>query len=196
MHTFERALLTERTLRAPARDLLVARLMRLFAFLSGGALIACTFSLACWGRVTESGTADTSPNQRAPTTDVPPRDDGFCENGSLDFGPATLPSGPKGVAYRVVLGDYAEDGWYGESYYGSSNALPPGLKLTGKSPKSALVVEGVPTKAGSFELTVYAGHGLDSNGCSTMPDPHTFTLEITDGDAGYADAGSTDASID
>lgn len=116
---------------------------------------------------------------------APPEREGTCENGSLTFDRVTLPSASKGEGYEVRLRDYADPAWRGLEY--RADALPPGLELT-DSPPDAPILRGVATAVGSFDVVVYAVHGIDSNGCSTMPDPQPFRLEVTEGDAG-ADGG-------
>jgi hypothetical protein len=74
--------------------------------------------------------------------------------------------------------------------------VPEGFEVTGHT-KSTLVLRGTPTKVGTITFTVYAVHGRASNGCSTMPDPHAFSLEILDEpEPGLMDAGIADASPD
>src|SRR5262249_54742090 len=103
----------------------------------------------------------------------------------LEFGPVTLPRATREQAYRINLHDVAQPGWHGMQY--EAGALPPGLKLvSGPQP----LLAGIPTTAGAFHFVVYAVHGVDANGCSTMPDPHDFRLEGVDADAG------TDASLE
>lgn len=113
--------------------------------------------------------------------------EGTCENFSLTFGPVTLPSASKGKPYEVHLKEHAESGWYGVTH--DSEGLPPGLELTrGPYP----ILRGIPISVGSFEFSVYATHDIDSNGCSTMPDPHGFRLDIEDEGDGGTEAGIPD----
>jgi hypothetical protein len=155
-----------------------------------GAALFVVCALGACGSEIERGAG----SARSPKEDVPSKSGagpagtaeragaGKCENFALDFGPVTLPSGSKGASYEVRLKDHAEPGWSGVVYFESSGRdLPAGLELTGSSDP---VLQGVPTSAGSFEITVLAGHGKDSNGCSTMPDPHVFRLDIADPDGG------------
>jgi hypothetical protein len=93
------------------------------------------------------------------------------------------------VKYEARLRDYADREWGGLEYsLSNADSLPPGLDLTSTDLKTDPVLRGVPTSAGSFAFTVLAVHGTDSNGCSTMPDPHSFQIDITDADGG-SDAG-------
>lgn len=144
--------------------------MRSFFFLL---LVACTTSSSPEPTSTEKTTTPPPP----PTPPTPPRQEGQCENFSLSYGPVTLPRAVHGEAYDVMLSEYADSEWRGSSY-GDSYSLPPGLTLIGKDSRESLALRGTPTTAGSYDFTVSAYHGLDANGCSTMPDPHRFHLEI------------------
>ena len=150
-------------------------------------LVACAL-VACV-KIDDLGTprreTPTTPGAKETEVDPPIIEDGFCENGSLDYGPLALPPAVKGREYEAKVSEWADDDWWGTFYYESS--LPPGLVLGGDEHHlGSLVIRGTPTESGRFEVRLYAGHDVDSNGCSTMPDPHTFEIEIyeTDLDAG------------
>ncbi len=131
---------------------------------------------------------ESSAESDAGTTIHPPNGD--CENGSLSFGPVALPVANVGTPYDERLLTHAESGWYGVMYsHGGVDveALPAGLTVQGKADPR---VTGVPRHPGRFTFTVDAIHSRDSNGCSTMPDPHEFVLDVVDE---LADGG-TDAS--
>lgn len=173
-----------------ARELLADAVMHWTLRRGAGLSIACVL-VACASEIERGAGPAASPERDAQRTSdagaVERPGSGQCGNGSLTFGPVTLPSASKGTTYEVRLRDYADPDWFGLEYAMSdADALPPGLELT-SSPDP--VLRGVPTSAGSFELTVSAIHGTDSNGCSTMADPHSFRLDIADVDGG-ADAGA------
>jgi hypothetical protein len=152
-----------------------------------GIVIACVVA-ACGAKIeraADSGASPTGDERGNGDAGVvaPPRA-GECGAFSRPFGPVTLPSASKGATYEVRLREYADSEWWGLEY--SAEDLPPGLELT-STPDPLL--RGVPTSAGSFELTVLAIHGKSSNGCSTMPDPHTFRLDVADVNGG-TDAGA------
>lgn len=153
-----------------------------------GVLLVCAVA-AC---ASHGERADTSTDAggKPSTTDVPSIP-GDCENGSLRYGPRALPPATRGATYEVRLSEHAEPDWRGAGYH--AGTLPPGFDLEGTT-RDTLTLRGVPAEAGSFELTVYAIHDRDSNGCSTMPDPHTFHLDVVDGDAGADADASADAS--
>ena len=143
--------------------------------------------VACGAEIERGASSGSGSPGGAPATSARVEPPGTCENFSLHFGPATLPPASKGTTYEVALRTYADREWRGLQYKAAS--LPPGLALA-TSPVDALVLRGVPITSGVFDFDVYAIHGSDSNGCSTMPDPHKFHLEIGDGDAG------ADAAVD
>lgn len=162
------------------------------ARLGAGLLIGCLLA-ACGAEIDRSARSTPSSDEKDEETPKDPEvrqrpEQGSCTNFSLQFGPVTLPPASLGAPYEVRLRDYADPQWSGVKY-GASNGpyeLPVGFELT--APLDP-VLRGVPTSAGSFEFGVFAIHGLDSNGCSTMPDPHTFHLEVVDADDG-TDAGA------
>jgi hypothetical protein len=153
-----------------------------------GVLIVASF-VACGAEIDRSGSRGAQDKTGGIMT--PPPGEGQCENFSLTFGSVTLPAAVKGTTYDIRLHDYAQDGWYGDEY--SPESLPPGLELTTHAPASDPVLRGVPTEAGSFRFVIRAVHGLDGNGCSTMPDPHPFVLDVAEADGG---ADAADAASD
>jgi hypothetical protein len=118
-------------------------------------------------------------------------DDGFCENLPLEFGTAGLPPALVGGFYSVNLRDYAEPGWSGAGYSLGWDA-PPWLEIPDES---SPVIEGTPEEEGYTVFTVSAYFGIDEDGCSTVPDEHTFTLSVvpmgettsTSGDSGSSE---------
>jgi hypothetical protein len=132
----------------------------------------------------DAGSRPATGDDAGVTTQFPP---GTCENGSLSFGPYTLVSTFVGAAYSVDLRDYASSEWSGVEY--SADDLPPGISLASVDEPR---LTGKATKSGQFTFTVAALHGVSSNGCSTMPDPASFVLDVG-GDATAVDAGA-DAS--
>lgn len=157
--------------------------------LIGCALAACGSENERSSRSTPSSDAKDETSQRPSGPQTTDRQlEGSCENFSLQFGPATLPPASLGAPYEVRLRDYADRQWSGVKYSASDGAydFPAGFELP--DPLDP-VLRGVPTSAGTFEFAVLALHGLDSNGCSTMPDPHTFRIEVVEADGG-SDAGA------
>ncbi|MBX3260481.1 MAG: hypothetical protein KF782_12375 [Labilithrix sp.] len=171
-----------------AQDLRAGAAMLRKTRLGAGLVIACVLA-ACASEIEHAGSAAFPKEEAHRTNDagvVERPGSGSCGNFSLTFGPVTLPSASKVATYEVRLRNYAEPGWYGLEYVeDAAETLPPGLELT-STPEP--VLRGVPTSAGSFDFTVLAIHGTDSNGCSTMPDPHSFHLDIADVDG--IDAGA------
>ena len=115
-------------------------------------------------------------------------DDGFCENLPLEFGTAGLPQAFVGEPYSVNLRDYAEAGWSGVGYSLDSEA-PAGLEIPDES---VPVLEGIPEEEGFSMFDVSAYFGIDENGCSTVPDVHTFTIFV--GPASETSSTSSDES--
>ena len=126
-------------------------------------------------------TESTDPTSASATTDPSISESDTCENGSLHFGPVALPPAMEGAAYSVSLLDYAEEGWIGASYGGTP---PFGFELD----EETLVLSGTPIVTGLFNFTVEAYHEV-VDGCSTMPDPHDFTIEVLP-DVGETDPGT------
>jgi hypothetical protein len=146
-----------------------------------------TLALAACGSTSSTSTSPaTDASSTPPEGGVVRPPTGDCTMFSRRFGPVTLPAATLGSPYSEALRDYADREWFGREYQISYvNGLPPGLELTSKLDP---ILRGAPTTLGSFEFDVEAYRDSTSGGCSFMPDPQTFRIEVTDGDGG-ADAG-------
>ena len=138
--------------------------------------------LCCCAVVGCSEDRETStPTTAAPEASSPDEDDGgedgggACgSNAALDFGPTELPEALLGQPYEVDVRDHAEPGWWGGGGYAPQEP-PPGLSWD----EEGVVLSGVPTEAGAFELRVEAIHPTPEPGeCGTHPDPHVFDLFV------------------
>jgi sugar lactone lactonase YvrE len=96
----------------------------------------------------------------------------------IDFGPASLPSGFKGILYERLI--TATGGIAPYSFSVPAGVLPAGLILTRMSPNSA-VITGQPTSTGNSNFTVRV---TDAGGCSLDKiyalTIHSITAKIAD----------------
>lgn len=128
-----------------------------------------------------SASGGSSGGSSASSTSPDPYDPEDCSNGPLTFGPADLPDAIVGETYEMMLQRHADTRWGGWSYGVAEGEIPPGLELS--ESESGPMLEGEPTVAGRYSFTIEAYHELDSDGCSTHPDPHAFNLRVWNADA-------------
>ena len=87
----------------------------------------------------------------------------------------TLPDGTLGRPYSAVLLDNcAGESTQGERSWSVSGSLPPGIRFLGDAGR----LEGVPTQAGSYDMTIsllVSGDGTEAN---TVREARGYTLVI------------------
>jgi hypothetical protein len=127
-----------------------------------------------------------SASSTSPEPDPDPYDPGDCSNGPLTFGPADLPDAVVDEPYEIMLQHHADAQWGGWSYGVVSGEISPGLELS--ESESGPMLEGEPTIAGRYSFTIEAYNESDSDGCSTHPDPHFFSLQVWDADEDHSDS--------
>jgi hypothetical protein len=74
---------------------------------------------------------------------------------ALQFSPDTLPDGQVGQAYKVVI-SLSNQRTPAFNIGAGTDRLPPGLKGTFDQEKQTYTLDGTPTQAGTFSLTVSA----------------------------------------
>jgi hypothetical protein len=74
---------------------------------------------------------------------------------TLQFSPETLPDGQVGQAYKVAI-SLSNQRTPAFNMGAGNDRLPPGLKGTFDQEKQTYTIEGIPTQAGIFPLTVSA----------------------------------------
>jgi hypothetical protein len=103
---------------------------------------------------------------------------GTCgKNRGLVFDPPALPDGTVGQPYHVEvkpLDTHTPVG--GMSVAGEAGTLPPGVTFTFLKDQEKAVLEGTPTKAGTYEITVSAWcYGTNVSGQSGVQ-PYRMTI--------------------
>ncbi len=79
----------------------------------------------------------------------------FVESTKLRFSPDTLPDGQVGQAYKAVI-SLSNQHTPAFRMDAKDESLPPGLKGTFDKDQQTYTIEGTPTQAGTFSLTVSA----------------------------------------
>jgi hypothetical protein len=77
------------------------------------------------------------------------------KSGALQFSPDTLPDGQVGQAYKVVI-SLSNQHTPAFNMGAGNDRLPAGLKGTFDQAKQTYTIDGTPTQAGTFSLTISA----------------------------------------